>query len=311
MKKKHYLIYQITNNINGKIYIGKHETFKIDDNYFGSGIKIQAAIKKYGLENFTKTILFDLQNEDEMNLLEMMVVTWDFCKRKDVYNLTIGGKGTWKHVNSNKKLNGGNFTDHKKYAYKLSIALKKFWNSLDINKKRKRCEKATKIFYDNRYDWKNKHHTAETKQKMSNTAKLRLYNHPELNSRFNTVWITNDLCQISISVKKSIAQQIINDNNNWRYGRCTNFQKLKQQNNFAIMKKVNDKIHLERQNSLYCAFYTFYYQKYLEFGYSQFQAKYQFNVERTALLHLFRKYAPNYQKFKRFHNKVHASSSNL
>lgn len=222
MKKKHYLIYQITNNINGKIYIGKHETFKIDDNYFGSGIKIQAAIKKYGLENFTKTILFELQ-----------------------------------------------------------------------------------------YDWKNKHHTAETKQKMSNTAKLRLYNHPELNSRFNTVWITNDLCQISISVKKSIAQQIINDNNNWRYGRCINFQKLKQQNNFAIMKKVNDKIHLERQNSLYCAFYTFYYQKYLQLGYNQFQAKYQFNVERTALLHLFRKYAPNYQKFKRFHNKVHASSSNL
>ena len=34
MNKKYYLIYQITNNINGKIYIGKHETDNLDDDYF-------------------------------------------------------------------------------------------------------------------------------------------------------------------------------------------------------------------------------------------------------------------------------------
>ena len=73
MNKKYYLIYQITNNINGKIYIGKHETDNLDDDYFGSGKHLKHAQKKYGLENFTKTILYYLQNKEEMNLLEKMV----------------------------------------------------------------------------------------------------------------------------------------------------------------------------------------------------------------------------------------------
>lgn len=98
-KQKHYLIYQTTNLVNGKIYIGKHETFNIEDNYFGSGNLIQAAIKKYGLENFEFKILIDLKSKEEMNLLEKMVVTEEFCKREDVYNIKIGGEGGWDEVN--------------------------------------------------------------------------------------------------------------------------------------------------------------------------------------------------------------------
>ena len=98
MKKKHYLIYQITNNVNGKIYIGKHETFNVDDNYFGSGKYLKRSIKKHGLENFTKTILIELQNREEMNLLEKLVVTPEFCTRKDVYNILEGGHGGWNGI---------------------------------------------------------------------------------------------------------------------------------------------------------------------------------------------------------------------
>ena len=100
--KKHYLIYQTTNLINGKIYIGKHETINIEDEYFGSGNLIRAAINKYGLENFVKTILFELQNEEEMNLLEKCVVTQEFCDREDTYNINVGGDGGWDYVNSDK-----------------------------------------------------------------------------------------------------------------------------------------------------------------------------------------------------------------
>lgn len=99
-KQKRYLIYQTTNLVNGKIYIGKHETTDIEDDYFGSGKLIKAAINKYGLENFVKTILFELQNEEEMNLLEKCVVTQEFCDREDTYNINVGGDGGWSYINT-------------------------------------------------------------------------------------------------------------------------------------------------------------------------------------------------------------------
>ena len=58
------------------------------------------AFEKYGLENFTKTILFYCANEEEMNLLEKTVVTPEFCARADVYNIKEGGNGGWNIINS-------------------------------------------------------------------------------------------------------------------------------------------------------------------------------------------------------------------
>ena len=107
-KQKHYLIYQITNLVNGKIYIGQHITTDIEDNYFGSGNLIRAAINKHGLENFEFKILIDLKNKEEMNLLEKMVVTEEFCKRDDVYNIKVGGDGGWDYVNKNPNNTGIN-----------------------------------------------------------------------------------------------------------------------------------------------------------------------------------------------------------
>lgn len=92
MKKyKHYIIYKITNLINGKIYIGKHKCNYLDDTYFGSGKCLELAIKKYGIENFKFDLLIDLKNQTEMDLLEEMVVNKDFLARSDVYNISRGG----------------------------------------------------------------------------------------------------------------------------------------------------------------------------------------------------------------------------
>ena len=49
--RKYKFIYKITNNINGKIYIGQHITDRLNDGYKGSGIVIEQAFKKYGKHN--------------------------------------------------------------------------------------------------------------------------------------------------------------------------------------------------------------------------------------------------------------------
>lgn len=147
MKQKHYLIYQVTNLLNNKIYVGKHETFNIEDRYFGSGKIITAAIKKHGIENFEFKILIDLKNEEEMNLLEKMVVTEEFCRRDDVYNIKVGGDGGWDHVNKiyttkQRSKNSKQAFQNPEARNRVSIGTKKAQSLFSIEKKQKISEKC-------------------------------------------------------------------------------------------------------------------------------------------------------------------------
>ena len=89
-----YYIYRITNKINGKTYIGQHKYKKLNDSYMGSGKLLKLAKKKYGIENFTKTILkFDIPNVDLANDWEQMYVLFERAKGKAEYNIANGGNG--------------------------------------------------------------------------------------------------------------------------------------------------------------------------------------------------------------------------
>src|ERR1035437_5661412 len=101
--KVYYLVYKLTNLVNGKIYIGCHMTKDLDDDYMGSGTILKYAKKKYGIENFKKDILSTHETPEQMLIEEARLVNEEFLGREDVYNLTCGGRGGWKFHNQDVK----------------------------------------------------------------------------------------------------------------------------------------------------------------------------------------------------------------
>ena len=208
--KKYYLIYKITNLINNKIYIGQHVTYNINDDYMGSGIYLKHAIEKHGIENFKKEILFECNNQEELDKKEAELVNEEFVKRKDTYNLNLGGS-SWYYVNKSGKAKSSEHwklahekflqllnTDsvYKKEHYiKVSIGLKKAYQNPNKFKKHKAGEFKGKnaTFYGRK-------HTKETKIQMSNSHKGLISG--KNNPNYGKVWIYNLDLKISKSVKK-------------------------------------------------------------------------------------------------------------
>lgn len=102
-----YIVYLTTNKVNNKIYIGVHETEnpEIFDGYIGCGAYINKpssynkgkthlhkAILKYGVSAFYRHTLRVFDNLEDALDLEAWLVTEDFIKRTDTYNMTIGGQ---------------------------------------------------------------------------------------------------------------------------------------------------------------------------------------------------------------------------
>ena len=190
----YYLIYQITNKINGRIYIGKHKTKNKNDVYMGSGILILLDEKKYGIENFEKTILFECQSEEEMNQKEAEIVNEEFVNRKDTYNIALGGDGGWHHCNG---LNHNNKNNHRRTGF-LQYIDNGIYPSAEWLKNA--SEKEVQIFCqkisnglkqyikENGPIWKGKHHTEETKQKMHEIHQRNHHQQGKKNSQYGKHW---------------------------------------------------------------------------------------------------------------------------
>lgn len=101
-----YIIYLTTNLVNNKIYIGLHKTYTPYefDGYLGCGVKIgdkhtyihcntpfESAVNKYGVGNFKRETLFVFDTLEEAINKEIELVDEEFIKRKDTYNVALGG----------------------------------------------------------------------------------------------------------------------------------------------------------------------------------------------------------------------------
>ncbi len=104
-----YTIYLITNQINGKNYVGKHKlrkTERLDSrSYMGSGQALKDAKLKYGVDNFSKEILAVCYSEYEYNLLEKIFISLYKEIGKAEYNETSGGENGdfWNYISEERK----------------------------------------------------------------------------------------------------------------------------------------------------------------------------------------------------------------
>lgn len=118
----HYIIYKVTNTLNNRYYIGRHATKNIDDSYMGSGIGIKNAIKKYGVENFTKEIIATADSADALWDLEKEIVNEEVVKDPLSYNMAYGGKH---YLHGLKQHNPEAFIEHQRKAGQAYAAVHK------------------------------------------------------------------------------------------------------------------------------------------------------------------------------------------
>ena len=179
-------IYETTNLINGKKYIGKKTSnVFLENNYLGSGIILHKAIEKYGKENFSVRLIEEIStNQEDLCKREIYWIDYYNAIESDrYYNIGAGGIGWNNSVNLRKDIDnswlGRHHTDESKK--KMSNSHKgKLWT-----------EAQRKVLTPTRQGVNNsmygKHHTEETKNKIKNSL-ARHY----LTSN-KKVWVSTDL----------------------------------------------------------------------------------------------------------------------
>lgn len=218
-------MYQIKNKLNGKIYVGIHKTSDMNDGYMGSGKVIRAAINKYGIENFEKTILETFETSEEMFKREKEVVTEDFLLRNDVYNLRRGGSGGFDYINKQglQKIARQNTNEKlaKKYGPKfLSILGKKGSDTQKNNGQLAQSIARLKNYkgfksVSQMQKAQQKANSPEAIQKKKETWKLAARGQGKNNSQYGTAWITDGTNNKKIARTDTMP-------NGWQYGRTCN-----------------------------------------------------------------------------------------
>jgi group I intron endonuclease len=186
-----FILYRTTNIINNEIYIGVHETKNINDGYLGSGLKLKRAIRKYGKDNFKREILELFPSREEMYAAEKAIVTEEFIKRPDVYNMTVGGNMPPNHRKGKKNWNSGLKTgpqtkEHIEKRFKSIIGRpSKLKGRITPEQVKEKIGKANKGKLKGREPWnkgkvgvqsawnKGISPSEETKQKISKTMKTK------------------------------------------------------------------------------------------------------------------------------------------
>ena len=142
-------IYLTTNIINGKGYIGKHQSSEYDPSYIGSGgRRFQCALKKYGRENFSNEFLIPCFSQEELDSEEEFLIEYFDCVASDdYYNKSPGGRG-----GSSPGENSANY--HRKFSEEWRTNLSKSLKGRKLPKSTR--YKISRSLLGNKYGQSNK-----------------------------------------------------------------------------------------------------------------------------------------------------------
>jgi len=263
-----YTIYKITNQINGKFYIGSHRTSDLNDNYMGSGKYLTYAQNKYGIENFTKEILFVFDNPEEMYDKEAEIVNEEFISEENTYNIKVGGFGGFDYINSTGKNLYGKNGQPDYGGQNLS-------NGWHRQKTEEEITKATNTLKEGYASGRLTPPFLGKKHTESTLATLRNHDRQvgSKNSQYGTIWINNG----EKNAKQSALHPI---REGWYLGK---------------IKKVGVPIDdgYQKQNTVQSQ-YNDWHDLYVKVGFKEFVKQTGYAYSQANLVSLFKKYVPSF-----------------
>lgn len=204
-KKRFCFVYKTTNLINQKYYIGCHCTYKLDDGYLGSGLRIRRSVAKYGEANFKLEILEFFESREKALAREKELVTEELLNDPMCMNIQPGGRGGW----------ASRFGQKGNAKMKLLRQTDPEWTEQERQRGSLRGKAAYEAGHFKHYDWSGHSHKTETIEVMRQKALGRASG--ELNGRFGSIWIHHPERKQCISIKKDDLESYLTQG--WSRGR--------------------------------------------------------------------------------------------
>jgi group I intron endonuclease len=145
-----YYFYKTTNLLNGKFYYGSGSK----ENYIGSGVALNGAIKKYGKDNFKhERLRYFKTRQDAYNFEDRFLKLFNLRRLKKAYNLKNNGRGP----------DGYSHTEETKD--KISNSIKNLYKDIEY------YNNFCNSFVGEKNPFYGKKHTEETKHRLSESKK--------------------------------------------------------------------------------------------------------------------------------------------